>query len=168
MSARAAIALGSNLDDRETHLSGAIAELSAHSSITTIASSSFHETEAVGPNIDGNPQPSYLNAAIVIETTLSPRELLDCLLAIEHAHGRERATEERWGPRTLDLDILLYTDNNRLNVTIDEDTLTIPHPRMHERDFVLKPLAEIASDWLHPIQNQSVAELLARMTAITR
>lgn len=164
MPARVAIALGSNLDDREAHLRGAVDELHVHPSITVTATSSFHETEAVGPDVDNNPQSPYLNAAAVIETELTPRELLDYLLAIEHAHGRDRSTEERWGPRTLDLDILLYNGTDGTNAIINEEALTIPHPRMHERDFVLKPLTEIAPDWLHPKQNQSVAQLLERLT----
>lgn len=127
------VALGSNLGDREDHLRRALADLAERGDIRLLRCSSFHETEPVG----GPPgQGRYLNAVAAIETTLAPRALLDRLLAVEQLHGRARG--ERNGPRTLDLDLLLYGDEH-----IDEPGLTVPHPRMCDRDFVLLPLAEV-------------------------
>lgn len=127
------VALGSNLGDREDHLRRALADLAERGDIRLLRCSSFHETEPVG----GPPgQGRYLNAVAAIETTLAPRALLDRLLAVEQLHGRARG--ERNGPRTLDLDLLLYGDEQ-----IDEPGLTVPHPRMCDRDFVLLPLAEV-------------------------
>jgi 2-amino-4-hydroxy-6-hydroxymethyldihydropteridine diphosphokinase len=133
MAVRAVIGLGSNLGAREDHLGramGALAELG-----DLVAASTFYETAPVG----GPNQGPYLNAAIAIETNLSARALLDECLRIELEHGRERL--ERWGPRTLDLDILLYGDQ-----TIDEDGLTVPHPRLHQRRFALEPLLAVWRD----------------------
>lgn len=112
-----------------------------------MARSSFHETAPVGPTA----QPDFLNAAVTIETSLPPGELLGALLAIEAAHGRNRSAGERWGPRTLDLDLLLYG-----TAVISAAGLTIPHPRLHERAFVLEPLAEIASETLIPTLGTTV------------
>ncbi len=130
---RAAIGLGSNLGDRAATLRSALTALGTDPAIDVVAVSAFQETEPVGV-VD---QPKFLNAAALLETTLSARELLDRLLAIERAHGRTRSGP-RHGPRTLDLDLLLYGEE-----TIDEPGLTVPHPRMHERRFVLDPLAEL-------------------------
>jgi len=119
---------------------------------TVVAVSPFIETAPVG----GPPEsPDYLNAVAAIETELAPKELLEALLTVEHKLGRIRA--ERWGPRTIDLDLLLYDE-----VVIDEPDLTIPHPRMHERRFVLEPLAAIAPDVVHPVLHTSIRELLAK------
>ncbi len=131
--ARAAIGLGSNLGDRARYIRDATASLSGLGDI--VAVSSLYETAAIG----GPDQSDYLNAAVVIDTDLSPRQLLDKCLEIERAAGRER--RERWGPRTLDLDLLLYGDS-----TVTEDDLTVPHPRMVERRFVLEPLLEVWPD----------------------
>lgn len=90
-----------------------------------------------------------------MDTTLSARALLDALLAIEQRLGRVRVPGEKWGPRTIDLDVLLYGD-----AVIDEPGLTVPHPRMHERRFVLEPLAEIAPEVIHPVLKKSVREML--------
>jgi len=100
------------------------------------------------------PQGPYLNAAALIETSLSPRELLGQLLRIERAAGRDRAKEQRWGPRTLDLDLIFFADR-----IISEPDLKVPHPLMHERMFVLEPLAEIAPRAVHPVLNRTVIEL---------
>ena len=105
--------------------------------IAVLAVSSFRETDPVG-KVD---QPRFVNAAAELETSLAPGELLDRLLEAERALGRDRAKEERWGPRTLDLDLLLYGD-----VTIDEPGLEVPHPRLAERAFVLEPLLELDPD----------------------
>src|SRR5712671_3070868 len=128
------IALGSNLGDRETHLRSALAELARLPGTRLVAQSAFLETAPVGP-----PQPAYLNAAATLDTSLPPRALLEHLLAIERTHHRTRDADSRWGPRTLDLDLLLYG-----NLTLSEPGLTIPHPLMHTRRFVLEPLAQIA------------------------
>ena len=132
--ARAYIGLGSNLGDREATLREALDRLGAGEGIAVVAVSSFRETDPVGV-LD---QPRFLNAAAALETSLAPRELLERLLAVERALGRDRAQEERWGPRTLDLDLLLYGDEE-----VDEPGLTVPHPRLAERAFVLEPLLEL-------------------------
>jgi 2-amino-4-hydroxy-6-hydroxymethyldihydropteridine diphosphokinase len=127
---RIAVALGSNLGDRKAHLERAGQELEQRIG-DVVASSSLWETAPVG----GPEQGTYLNAVVVMDTDLAPRTVLDELLAIERLHGRER--RERWGPRTLDLDLLLYGDR-----VVDSPGLTIPHPRLTERRFVLEPLLE--------------------------
>ena len=145
------IALGSNLGDRETNLRGAIDDLDAQPKLILIAMSRLYASEAIG----GPPgQGAFLNAAATIDTSLSPRELLDLLLAIETKLGRTR--EVHWGPRTIDLDLLLYDDE-----IIDEPDLRVPHPRMHERRFVLAPAAEIAAEMIHPLLHRTIEELLA-------
>ncbi len=131
----AAIALGSNLGDRTRHLDAGVLAIAEFEGTRTMALSEYIETDPVGPAGQG----AYLNAAMVVETSIKPRALLDALLEIERANGRDRDAEQRWGPRTLDLDLLLYADR-----VIDEPGLTIPHPRMHERMFVLEPLMQIA------------------------
>jgi 2-amino-4-hydroxy-6-hydroxymethyldihydropteridine diphosphokinase len=124
---RAYIGVGSNLGDRETTIRAAIQALPGVAAV-----SALRETDPVGPV----EQPTFLNGAVAVETELSPRELLDLLLAVERDLGRER--RERWGPRTIDLDLLLYGDR-----VVDEPGLSIPHPRLHERRFALEPLAEL-------------------------
>jgi 2-amino-4-hydroxy-6-hydroxymethyldihydropteridine diphosphokinase len=127
------IALGSNLGDRAGHIRQALHQLGEAGDIRVTACSALHETEAVG----GPPgQPAYLNAVAELATDLAPRDLLARLLAIERRHGRQRAVPN--GPRTLDLDLLLYHDR-----VVHEPGLQVPHPRMWERPFVLEPLAEI-------------------------
>jgi len=112
--------------------------------------SDLFETLPVGPGEQG----LYLNTAAVLETSLSPKNLLAGLLEIERALGRDRAAGERWGPRVIDLDLLLYG-----GLTLDEPGLQVPHPRMHERAFVLVPLAEVARDWAVPGTGRTVGEL---------
>lgn len=142
------LGLGSNLGDREAMLRAAIAALEAAPGVRVTAISSLYETPPWGPV----PQGPYLNACVALETTLSPRELLTLCLVIERDHGRERAI--RWGPRTLDMDVLLYGDE-----TINEEGLIVPHPRMSERAFVLVPLAEIAPGLR--IGGRAIGEILA-------
>jgi 2-amino-4-hydroxy-6-hydroxymethyldihydropteridine diphosphokinase len=132
--ARAHVALGSNLGDREATIRAAVAELAATPGIELLAVSSLVETEPVG-YLD---QPRFLNGAAALETSLDPRRLLELLLAVERRFGRVREGGPAQGPRTLDLDLLLYGD-----LEIDEEGLQIPHPRLHERGFVLGPLAEL-------------------------
>jgi 2-amino-4-hydroxy-6-hydroxymethyldihydropteridine diphosphokinase len=128
------IGLGSNLGDREATLRRALARMNAWPGITVDAVSRFRETDPVGYT----DQPRFVNAVAAVETDLEPRALLDALLAIERAMGRTREGP-RFGPRTIDLDLLLYADR-----VVDEPGLRVPHPRMHERAFVLEPLAELA------------------------
>jgi 2-amino-4-hydroxy-6-hydroxymethyldihydropteridine diphosphokinase len=126
------VGIGSNLGDREAHLSRAIELLSAEDDIEVTAVSQIRETEPVGPVEQG----LFLNGALRVETVLAPRELLDCLLDVEQRLGRVR--RERFGPRTIDLDLLLYGDE-----VVDEPGLTVPHPRLTERRFALEPLADL-------------------------
>ncbi|MGG6294343.1 2-amino-4-hydroxy-6-hydroxymethyldihydropteridine diphosphokinase [Leptolyngbya sp. AN02str] len=144
----AAIALGSNLGNSADILRAAIAALNNTAGITVIAYSQFYETAAVGP-----PQPDYINAAALLKTTLTPFQLLEHLLAIEANFGRVR--RERWGPRLLDLDLLLFDQ-----LVLDTPHLLIPHPRMNERAFVLVPLSEIAGDWIDPITGKAIAAMV--------
>jgi 2-amino-4-hydroxy-6-hydroxymethyldihydropteridine diphosphokinase len=133
--ARAYIGLGSNLGDREATLRAAVDELAALPGVEVVAVSTLVDTEAVG-YLD---QPRFLNGVAVLETSLQARGLLAALLAIEARFGRDRAAVPAQGPRTLDLDLLLYGD-----AEIDEEGLRVPHPRLHERAFVLGPLQEVA------------------------
>jgi 2-amino-4-hydroxy-6-hydroxymethyldihydropteridine diphosphokinase len=131
--ARAYVGLGANLGDREATLREAIARLGAREGVAVVAVSSFRETDPVG----FADQPRFLNGALALETDLSPAELLEALLAVERSLGRNREGP-RYGPRTIDLDLLLYGAK-----VVDEPGLTIPHPRLHERAFALEPLAEL-------------------------
>lgn len=138
MGVTAYLALGSNLGDRLATLQEAVDALSREPGIRVEASSRVWETEPVGP-----PQPRYLNAVLLIVTELEPPELLAACLRVESALGRVR--RERWGPRTIDIDVLLFDER-----TIDEPELRVPHPRMHERAFVLAPLLELEPDPMLP------------------
>jgi 2-amino-4-hydroxy-6-hydroxymethyldihydropteridine diphosphokinase len=133
------IGLGSNLDSPRQHISTAIKALGEIQSTRTLNVSSLYKSKPVGPQDQGD----YINAVAQIETELEPLMLLDSLQAIENTHGRVR--NERWGPRTLDLDILMFG-----NEIIQNDRLTIPHPEMLNRSFVLIPLAEIDADCVIP------------------
>ena len=132
---KAYIGLGANLGDREETIHAALAELAASPGVKILAVSTLIETEPVG-YLD---QPRFLNGVALLETTLQARELLALLLAVEARYGRDRAAGPSQGPRTLDLDLLLYGD-----AEIHEKDLEIPHPRLHERAFVLDPLFEVA------------------------
>jgi 2-amino-4-hydroxy-6-hydroxymethyldihydropteridine diphosphokinase len=131
--ARAYVGIGANLGEREETIRQAVELLGAGAEVEVAALSTLRETDPWGPV----PQPTYLNGAAVLETTLAPRELLERLLAVERLLGRTR-DGERYGPRTIDLDLLLYDD-----VVLDEPGLELPHPRLHERTFVLDPLVEL-------------------------
>ncbi len=135
------IALGSNMGDRHGYMDGAIEALRRVPAVSVEAVSSLIETEPVGPIV----QAMFLNAVCRVATTLTPRDLLTRMLHIERSFDRRRDRSARWGPRTLDLDLILYAD-----MVIDEDDLIVPHPRLHERAFVLGPLCEIAPDVLVP------------------
>lgn len=151
---RVLLGLGSNIGDRQATIRAAIDALAATPGVTIRAISRLRETRPVG-NIE---QPHFLNAAVCLVTGLEPRCLLDVCLQIELRHGRAR--RERWGPRTLDIDVLLYGDR-----LIDEPGLHVPHPRMHERLFALVPAAEIAGDMKHPAYGISLDALLQRYSA---
>ncbi len=141
---RAYVGVGANLGDRAATIRAALAALPG-----VVAISELRETEPVGV-VD---QPPFLNGAVALETELDPRALLDALLAVEQKLGRER--RERWGPRTIDLDLLLYGDE-----TIDEPGLTVPHPRLHERRFALEPLLDLDPELELPGRGR-VIDLLA-------
>ena len=151
------IALGSNLGDREQHLRSAIAALGQLGEVGAV--SAFHETAPMGTVV----QPDFLNAAAEMRTNLPPEELLAGLLRIEQMHGRDRGAVPPKGPRTLDLDLLSYDDR-----VLQSPTLTLPHPAMAERRFVLEPLAEIAPGWRHPILGKTAAQLLGVLSAAAR
>ena len=146
------IGLGANVGETADTLRKALEMLTQREGITVWRISQFIKTEPVG---GPNDQPPYLNAAAELHTTLSPRELLTVLHEVEAVLGRDRSQELRWGPRTCDLDILLYG-----NQDITEPDLRIPHPRMHERRFVLEPLAQIAPGAIHPTREKTIAQLL--------
>lgn len=140
---RAVVALGANLGDRQAALAAAVDELAALPLTTEVVCSD--PTDSVAVTLDGpdESKPAYLNAVAIMRTRLAPSLLLRLLHDIEHRHGRVR--RERWGDRTLDLDLIAYGD-----VTSDDPRLTLPHPRAHERDFVLAPWAEVDPDAILP------------------
>lgn len=144
------LGIGSNIGDKLQYLASAVRQLKGRRSILVKEVSSIYETEPVG--IEG--QPEFLNAAVRIETSLGPLELLQQLKALEAQLGRRQSV--RWGPREIDIDILLYGD-----LVLNEPPLTIPHREMHNRKFVLRPLAEIAAEAIHPALHITVGELLA-------
>lgn len=159
---RAAVAWGSNVGDRAAHAAAALERLAREPGVSVVAASRAIETApdlppaALAPGAP--PHGPFLNGAVVVETTLSARALLDALLRIEAAGGRTRAG--RCEPRTIDLDLILYGD-----AVIEEAGLVVPHPRAHSRRFVLAPLCEIAAEWRHPRLRATLCELLARLPA---
>ncbi len=146
----AIIALGGNLGDVRASFIGARAMLAAEPDILLLASSKLYQTPPMGPQ----DQPDYLNAAIVVKTSLSPLALLHELQAIELHFGRKR-DGQRWGERTLDLDLLAYDD-----MQMQSAELTLPHPGMRERLFVLQPLRDIRPDWIHPMTGECVDDMV--------
>ena len=146
------IGIGANLGDRANTLQRAVSILHAESKVSVVALSSVYETDPIGV-VD---QPKFLNAAVSLDTDLPARDLLNYLLDIEKDFGRVRKT--RWGPRTLDLDILLYRD-----AVIDEPGLTVPHSYLHQREFVLAPLCDLAPDVTHPVLAQSLQSLFSSL-----
>ena len=157
MSGLAAIALGSNLNsefgDRAANLEEAVQRIGGLGEVRAV--SSFYDTEPVG----FLEQPRFLNGALVLETELEPVELMRELLGVERAMGREREGAIANGPRVIDLDLLLYGD-----VVISTEELTLPHPEMQARRFVLEPLAEIAPEWVHPALGVTVGTMLERLS----
>jgi len=147
------IALGSNLGDREGTLRRAVALL-RRPDIRVRAVSRFIETQPVGPAGQG----PYINAAAELDTTLAPHALLAVLMDVERQLGRDRSREQRWGPRTCDLDLLLVGQT-----VLDTPDLTLPHPRLHERRFVLEPLAAIAPHAVHPKLGMTIEQLLREL-----
>ena len=145
------VGLGANLGDREATLRRAVDLLAERVEVTAV--SRFRDTAPVGYT----DQPRFLNAAARVETDLTPRELLDVLLAVERELGRVREGAPRFGPRTIDLDLLLYGDE-----TIAEPGLVVPHPRLHERAFVLEPLADLDADLAIPGRGR-VGDLIAEL-----
>jgi len=151
---RAYIGLGANLGDRETTIERAVRLLDDVDGVEVVAVSTLRETEPWGPV----EQPPYLNGAAAVETALAPRALLEVLLDVERRLGRVR-DGERYGPRTIDLDLLLFGD-----LELDETGLTLPHPRLHERRFALEPLAELAPAAVVPGRG-TATQLLASLQA---
>jgi len=143
------IGLGSNLGNRLAFLRGGRDALAGKPGIELVQAAGVYETEAVGGPPDN---PMFLNTVLQVATTLDPHQLLEACLSVEDEFGRSRPV--RWAPRTLDIDILFYDD-----LVLCEEALTIPHPRLQERAFVLAPLLEIAPDFKHPLLDQTISEL---------
>lgn len=151
------VGVGSNLGDRREHIRRAVAALDAVEGVAVVRESHLYETEPVGRP----PQPRFLNGAVEVECSTTPRELLAALHRIEAALGRTRPAPNM--PRTIDLDLLLWGDT-----VLDEPGLTVPHPRMHERWFVLRPLADMAPDVRHPVLGLTAKELAAKVEGDAR
>lgn len=147
---RAFVAFGANLGDREATFADAVSRLDREPDVRLIAASPVYETPPFGPP----GQPPYLNAVVELRVWLAPLDLLRRLQAIETALGRDRSGEERYGPRPLDLDLLFFGDR-----CLEVPDLSVPHPRLHERAFVLTPLAAIAPDFRHPVLGTVIRDL---------
>ena len=147
MQKRVYLSLGSNIGDRGNHLRDAVTRLESAGHVAAV--SSFYETAPV----EVTNQPWFLNCVLEVETTSGPKQFLAAIVAIEQEMGRQRTRNK--GPRTIDIDILLFG-----NAVVDSSELTIPHPAMHERRFVLEPLAEIAPEARHPVLKKTVREML--------
>jgi 2-amino-4-hydroxy-6-hydroxymethyldihydropteridine diphosphokinase len=148
------IGLGSNLGERDTYIRRAVAELAKLPRTKLGRVSSLYDTDPVGDVA----QPRFLNAVACVETELTAGELLWNLLLIEQRLGRVRSKVKKWGPRTIDLDLLFYGD-----LVLEEQDLTVPHPEAHLRAFVLAPLAELEPEFVHPVLGETVAAILRRL-----
>ena len=144
---RVVLGLGGNTGDCRMAFSECLASLAAEGRVVDV--SRLWRTRAIGP-----PQPDYLNAAALVEWPAGPRALLARCLELEAAAGRQRSAEAPWGPRTLDIDLLLSE-----SVVCRGPVLTLPHPRLHERRFALEPAAEVAPDWMHPLLGRTISDL---------
>lgn len=147
------LALGANLGDPQLRFTEARAQLQQYPEVEVISSAPLYLTPAIGGPAD---QPDYLNSVIEISTTLSALKLLSLCQALEHDAGRTR--EIHWGPRTLDIDLIYFADQ-----TNSSEQLTLPHPRLHERHFVLLPLADIAPKLIHPLLDLTTTEMLQQL-----
>ncbi|MBI3320184.1 MAG: 2-amino-4-hydroxy-6-hydroxymethyldihydropteridine diphosphokinase [Candidatus Omnitrophica bacterium] len=155
--ARVFIGIGSNEGDRLSMISQAVQRLGNHHGIRVVQMALVSETEPVGLS----EQPDFLNTVVEIETTLSPHALLSVVKCLEQQLGRVPSSQ-RWGPRPIDLDILLYDDR-----VVQEPHLTIPHAQMHQRRFVLEPLAQLAPDAVHPVLKQTIEALLDNLVEVS-
>ena len=158
MKVDAYIAMGSNLGDRHANIQGGLDAIAGLETTQIVQCSTIIETAPIGPGEQGR----YLNGVAHIQTGLEPRELLKALLNIEASLGRDRASEIRWGARTLDLDVLVYGDQ-----VIDQPGLEIPHPRLHSRSFVLVPLCEVAPDLMLPKYKKTPRVLLRALESLS-
>lgn len=149
------LGIGSNLGDRINHCEQAVAMLKGHAAIAIAARSPWKEYPALTLH-PGEVQPPYCNGVVQLTTTLDPAALFAVCHQIERELGRERRADERWAPRTIDIDILFYDD-----LVINTPTLTIPHPELAKRMFVLEPLAMLAPDYVHPVLGQTIRSLYA-------
>ena len=149
------IGLGGNVGDVQTAFDQAVAALGESAGVTVLDGSSLYRTVAVGPE-----QPAYLNAAIMVTVETSARDLLSLCRRIEAAAGRDRSKEQRWGPRPLDLDLLISD-----SVVCRGPALELPHPRLAERAFALIPAAELAPEWIHPLEGRTLSELAVQVMA---
>lgn len=156
--ALATIGLGSNVGDRQAHINQALVALAALPASHLEAVATIREYAAVG----GPKQPPYLNTVCRVSTTLGPRDLLRQLQAVEAQLGRARPDAVRWGPRPMDLDLLLYD-----TVILNDPDCTVPHPRLHERAFVLEPLVELDPDAYHPVLRMTACALLEHLHSKT-
>lgn len=151
------IAVGSNLGDRQSTINQAIESIKARRDISLVQVSPMIETDPVGEIEQGR----YLNGMIHIQTRMEARELLEFMMGVEQSLGRDRSVEQRWGSRTIDLDLIVFSDQ-----VIDEQGLQVPHPRLHERLFVLAPLCEIAADIMVPVHNQTPRQMLEALGGV--
>ena len=148
---RVFLSLGSNIGDRLSNIQQAVSSLSINSRINVLKTSSFYETEPWG----NKEQPWFLNAAIALDTDMSPVELLEYCQNIENQLGRLRKEGEKWGERAIDIDILMYDDK----IISNAPTLIIPHPLLHLRAFVLVPMLEVKADLVHPVFKKTISDL---------